>query len=950
MTHLLLTRGANSVLLDLFENDPVQLNKLYSNIETFEIQGSFSQTFRVPMTPTNQAFFGALGDPNYITFDMTTRIDAELSEDTIPIARGHCQIKRIITKSDNATELELVFFASTPNLKVAVGDKKIGELTNLPTLNHEMVYDVVTSPPANTLWSLIERGQKFSEGAEAGTRRVFDTNTPLYVGDLTPSVNALWLWQQIFQDAGFTYESDFIDETLVDYWLVFNNSQAVKVEETENIGFAIARATNFSFSGLSPRYLDGTNSYNETFDNGNNVTGGVFTAPFTGYYTFRFVLFYSKDTVPANNVASSRFQLRDPIADGIYPDVNGQIDMFVQTGQSGVMQQFQYTRTYFFLDGQQARLTFALANSPGGTDYTLGGGTGWELVSTSDALQGGTVDFARNAPDYKQEAFIRDILRMHNLVFIPDPNVPNKLEVAPFVDYIGSGATRDWTGKIDISSDKDVTIYSTADIQSKNLTFTYKAGGEYLSDLFVKQGGRVYGEKKIDNTGNDFATGDKKIELELRSTPSNEINGTAIPVPKFVNESGVYVAPQARLLFNGGVAEIAMYDEVADAGVLTNVSILSHYSNYNPTLTDRDLNWNVETPLQVITASPFNNLYNEFWASYYNELYSDESRIMEATFNLSLVDFITVQFKDRIFIRNAYWRILEINDFFVGAQSMCKVKLAKIVSLKRDCKFIPSTIWINGKVTFVDGSGTPSNGNELCCTRYGYAWDTNKGECFASPFGGNRRFQLPTSQEISESMVAVRSSNNEINDEAMVNGNNNIVGTNTRVSQVNGDNNEIENDAGSSMVIGTGALVKHSGYHMANSDTQGRHQSGEILLTGTGDYTVSADGIEVIPANGKRLNLEDGMVWLCEARVSAVGALKEPHVAVFQVLILKNVIAGAGAVTTLFQDGVMNVLSLNVDIITNTAEHRFKVVSTGGSGYPFNDVQITMNLKYTQVL
>jgi len=50
MTHLILTRDNNSVLLDLFENDPISLNKRYANIETFEIEGSFSQTFRAPLS------------------------------------------------------------------------------------------------------------------------------------------------------------------------------------------------------------------------------------------------------------------------------------------------------------------------------------------------------------------------------------------------------------------------------------------------------------------------------------------------------------------------------------------------------------------------------------------------------------------------------------------------------------------------------------------------------------------------------------------------------------------------------------------------------------------------------------------------------------------------------------------------------------------------------------
>jgi hypothetical protein len=950
MTHLILTRDGNSVLLDLFENDPISLNKRYSNIETFEIEGSFSQTFRAPLSPNNQAFFGAVADPNYTSFDFTEKIDAELSEDTIPVSRGYCQIKRMITKGDNSVELELVFFATTPNLRAAIGDKKISELSNLSDLNHAMIFENASTPPANTLWAITEKGQKLSEAGEAGTRRIFNPLSPLYMGDLTPCANGLWLFNEIFKDAGFVYESDFISDRLVQYWMPFISRQAVAVEENENIGFGIYRATNGAvtpFPDFAP--LTTGNGFNETFDNGGNVAGGVFTAPFFGYFTFKFTLIHSKDLVPAGTTAISRFQLKNPTNGDLYSDTNGQADMLVSATESGEFTTFQYTRTYLLQENDEAALFFGPVSAPGGPNYILGGGTGWELVSTSDAIQGGTVDFPRNAPDYKQIDFVRDILKMHNLVFIPDPNVPNKVKIEPFTDYIGSGATKDWTGKLDVG-DKDVEIYSTADIQNRNLTLTYKAGGEYLSDLFVKQGQRVYGEKEIDNTGNAFATSDRKVELELRSTPCNEINGTAIPVPKFVNETGVFVAPGARILFNAGTAEIALYNEVAEAGELTNVAVLSHYSQTNATLTDTDLNFAAETPLQVITANPFNNLYNEFWADYYNELYSNEARIMEAHFNLSLLDFITVQFNDRIFIRNAYWRVLEISEFFIAPQSTVKVKLAKIVNSSRDCKYIPTAITTAGQVLFFDGTSSDSDGDAACCERYGYQWDSGKEECFALGNGTNRRFNLPTSAEIQKQLLGVSAVSNVRGDEAVINGNNNTTGLRTRVSMINGDSNVVEDDAGGVLIQGDYVKAALAGIHLGIGEKISKHQGGEILYRGDGDYTTSGDEITMESASGKELEMEEQTVWMAEVRASLVDNAENIYSAFYLVRLSKGAsLAEAGTVTTVFGEGDLHEIRLIVDTTTNTAQHRFKLESHGGSGYPFTGVRATMKINYTQV-
>ena len=45
--------------------------------------------------------------------------------------------------------------------------------------------------------------------------------------------------------------------------------------------------------------------------------------------------------------------------------------------------------------------------------------------------------------------------------------------------------------------------------------FTYKEGEDKLNKLTKDNADRVYGRKLIDQTNNDFAKGERKVELDL---------------------------------------------------------------------------------------------------------------------------------------------------------------------------------------------------------------------------------------------------------------------------------------------------------------------------------------------------------------------------------------------------------------------------------------------------
>ena len=947
MIHLTVYNSANEpFILDLNEAESIYLNKQFSSISDFTTRGGYSRDFRIPMTSRNSAFFSAIWNPNETNFNFKTKVKATVTVDTIPIAEGHIQVKRVYSKGERWHEADIVFFSTVPNLISAIGSKKISELTNISDLNHDMIYANVpepsTTPASAVLYGLTDRGQKWSE-LEAdwalGARPIVSTHTPLYVGELTPFVQIKWLFDEVFSDAGFTYESSSLGTTIQRYYMPFVTGKDIKTVETNEIAYfnlAADDATNLS-EGL---YLLTDIPTVEYADNGGNVDASfIFTAPFSASFQFGItVKTYLNDWTSVqfgNN--SFTVSLRD-----------------VDTGQtlwSTFAPEYWYPTESFFTPtltlayGQRVKMTFRLYEytytSPStGIEFTYDDhivdlGTGFKLLAASSAviLQEGTFSGALNAPDYGQAELVRDIVRMHNLVMIPDENNPNHIIIETMDDYLQSGGSADWTKKLDY--EKDVVLYAPVDEQKKKFRWTYKAGGEYLSQLFVTIGKRVFGDYELYQTNNDFATGEEVMELGFASTPLNEVANTNLPIPKFVDSQGAFVNVGARCLYKTDVEpSIAVYDEVAEEGVLTPVYSFSHSEGLIPEVSVNDLNFAPETYLQQYTAFPVNNLFNRFWRRYYNEIYDEQSRIMEAYFTLDLNDYKSIQFSDVIFIKDSYWRVLEISDYVVGKMTNTKCKLIKIIDIPEACAYTPYTSAADGQILFTDGVTTGLDGSQSCCELYGYTWNANVLKCYA--FGGGGR----PSQLSNRSFEAVS--------QPTVRGNGNVVEIGDFESQVLGDFNQVKSAASGSLVVGQGVDARYRGVHFGVNQSLAKSQGGLLSFSGAGTYSASGDKVEIFLNNVDRLNLDDGTTWLCELSVVVSQNASTKHSAVFAFHIYKNTTAAVSAITTITQVGSLNTLGGTVDVSTDTAQHRLSVGMTGGSGYPYT-VEISGILKYTQI-
>ena len=973
--------------LDLYPNESISLSYQFTDLNNFTQIGTFSRDFRIPATKRNVEALGPLYDYNFVddVLSFSRKYEAELRVDTIPISRGYLRVMAAYKQQDYLSDFQVAFYSQAPNFVKAIGEKKLADITDLTTKNENVVLSNVTVQNNFRIWSLIDRavGNKaFSEQGELNTRRVYDVaGTPLYAGDLTPCVRADYLLTEIFKDAGFELDASNLLNIIQDYYVPWVNSERLTFAESAS-DYAIRIRNNSAItSGIQIGYTVFPLN-DEIFDSYNlfNPTTYTYTAITNGYYQFKLTTTVSN----INKIGGVFFKMRvtDLSANDIDVPFGG-----IYTGNGTyafTSQPFLMTTGYTFQ--VLYRHTTLTTTGPGVPSITYDANGTYLELETLTFLSNADIVYQFNAPDIKQIDFVSDLIKMHNLAVIPDANIENKLKLEPMQSYIGSGSTLDWTKKLDTS--KDIVIKGTDDLRKTKLTFTYSAGQDTYSKLFVDQG-RVYGDYKaepylVTNTQipSSYLSGETSVKLVAQSTPATQINGTNIIVPRFWTQSGdeppKFTAPQLRMLYYAENVDVYIFDEVSGSGVIQSVPTLNHYSDtsgFNPDYNGKDLNFAPETPLHDYTANPFDNLFTLYWRDYLDTIYADDARILEANFALNNTDIISLNFADYIFVKDAYWRILELSDYKMGQYESTRVKLLKMnpgaPPIPR-CDLKPDSVNADGSVNFINLSGAPVSATETCCLAFNYTWSSNTNLCYARPSDrpsvGNPSTDATARGEIT-GINTISSGVNNINTTSNLDAGNatfsmfagndiKIEGTNDNLIAI-GDTITLKGDQRGAALFGKSVESVVPGLVIGGGWTQddrtyaynGSQSAGTFLMSNQGTYPATLNVVELFIEGiaNKRIEMEDEMLWYMRMHVMVQPTINQYINATITAQMGKTGgIAFATAPIVQYQDTSMagRTVALVIDTATNTAQHRLNIQIAGGA-YPFT-TRLLAEINYTQ--
>ncbi len=406
--------NGNSAILDLYENEKMHLNYKFTDITDFASVGNYSQEFRVPASATNVDFFGAIFNVNFDGwFDFRKKVDAVLTVNTIPIASGHIQVKKLYWQNGKLFEFEVVFFGEVPNLARLLNEKKLKDIESIVAgdLDYDLLHANVETPPnEHTILTLCDKWNLTASNVEG--QPVYSTviagqptYKPLYVGHLTPAVKAQYLFDQIMNDAGLQYTSDNLSGCLDNVYVPFVNGQYLNSSLGLNdITSTLALASNVTGQTFGP----GDVQYNlsaaltEYNDPNNDWASGIFTAPFSGQFSFKV---WASGTITSSTFLTSLFIRPEFYVNGtfvsapttsFYADINFS-NSVINTVDLSAGDTLEIRLALTLNDDgttgpADATITFT---GNGANDYT---GTGVELLSVGTSLVG-VSDVVRGASD-----------------------------------------------------------------------------------------------------------------------------------------------------------------------------------------------------------------------------------------------------------------------------------------------------------------------------------------------------------------------------------------------------------------------------------------------------------------------------------------------------------------------------------------------------------------------
>ena len=273
----------------------------------------------------------------------------------------------------------------------------------------------------------------------------------------------------------------------------------------------------------------------------------------------------------------------------------------------------------------------------------------------------------------KAKDFVKSILTMYNLYADIDVNTDKHIIFKTRDTYYDDGAVHDWTDKLVM--DIDTTTTFASEEAAKTLLLTYKTASDEINVGYSQATDQVYGEAEFTFT-DENTKGEQKMEVIFEPMPITKNDAKGMYV---MGVKGKEPKTGIRIVYDGGSRDCTSYNILQGTTVLATPSTYNYAGHFDDPITPSfDLNFNLCQRYFYNDMAYFtnNNLFNLHWRRNVEQI--DKGRVMLAYFNLDQLDVLNTNLNDRIWIKDAYWNILNINDYNAAAKSPTQVKLITI--------------------------------------------------------------------------------------------------------------------------------------------------------------------------------------------------------------------------------------------------------------------------------
>jgi len=699
--------GEGQVICDLYEDEDIPLTLSIDNFKNVaEKVQSYSKAFNLPATKRNNLIFDNMFEItrsyNGIIFNPYIKTQCVLKQDGFILFQGYLRMLDV-TDKDGEISYNVNLYSEVVALADTLKDKTFNDL-GFSELDHDynksnIKYSWNDSPDTSIT---------YLNPSTSGYRNAYETVRYPFVDwnhqwlrstgsvgvagypqlvnleqAFRPFVQIKYLINRIFEDTPFTWESNFFNtDNFAKLYMDFNfGNDGIPVNfdtttkgelssnKTLTTSYAVVDFDDNNFSteagyssGVFSPVNDGTEYVIDTLLQG--TTNGL------NSYNVRWRLFRA-----ATGLTTSIDQANQTVNDGTYNpfgfwyyasdftktlDIGDTLKLEIKKGSAGDIvrvSQSNNTRCIATVSGKTASIN-SIGQTPRGK--------------------------------LKQWGFLKGIMTMFNLVSIPDEDNPNNIIFEPYGDifHIDTNSSdmsdlslasrsiqHDWTDLLDVSEmkltpltdlNKD-TVFKFVEDDDDYPFAAYKSAvqghlyGSYLHTALTQAGGI-----------SSVLQGTKEIEADpFAATVCDSLMGVwnDFVVPKIYAMSedeteGFDNSP--RIMFNNGIKDTGIsYYIPAQNGLNSenqeNFLQFTHLTDIPTSTNTNDFNFGECQLLNGVGDSTPNNLYNLYWAPYYQELYNPNTRIMSIKVNLSPSIINTFKFSDTVMIKNREFRVNKID-------------------------------------------------------------------------------------------------------------------------------------------------------------------------------------------------------------------------------------------------------------------------------------------------
>jgi len=719
---------AGNVELQIEAAVDIQLDYLIADIRNIDQRNAaLSLSVIVVDTPEANKLFNNIYDVNakLSTFNPNKKIKAYYYVNEVEVFRGNLQLIEIEKVYDGQlvkVRYRCFLLGNNADLFLELKTKFLTDI-DFSDLNH--IFQDVAGNYQPVLgegycYPYIDYGLTI-----LGEDRVQKTNVWTFT-HLKPAIFEKDYLDRIFADAGFTYQSTFLNS---DYYkriiipcnyagamrstsIPANQAEFLATRNPTLVGALKAGTTDVPnqwwtfYANLG--YINNPIIFNvDTTDIGNvyNNLTGIMTIPYSGVYTFettgniqlQFTTQNSIDFIQGTNptremsfqVAIVRLQNNGSGPEDVpaFQTITVPVDLSRGGGFTTLQIPFSFsTPLTGFIKGDRVRV--ALQQSVLNSVYTKTS-TGTIVINQATSMRvdiianstfqnhvesfalgyGETVEMNDQVPkNITQLDFLKGIIISENLYIEQDPNNETNYFIEPRNEFVNSVPFIDWTNRVDTK--QPIRILPAGEVNINKYIFRQQGDNDFANAFNQSFFNEFYGQQVV-FVDSDFAQTTKEVIPIFAATPNvgNTINNIVTPAffKRLDNGTVEPLDVTIRRIYWKGRIPCEQYTWFKGDGSAS--VLLSEYSyagsTDHPYTMTLDLGMGVPDQLYYTFTGVYtsNNRYNIQYKDLIESLNDKQSKLVKMTLNLTPTDIFNFTFRQLVYIIDSYYYVNAIKGF-----------------------------------------------------------------------------------------------------------------------------------------------------------------------------------------------------------------------------------------------------------------------------------------------